>query len=138
MGPHSGQAPLCFQPMEGLGSQLSFGTELQAWTKVLGLPLHPDTDASLAIKPSVRPDPKMPACRGDYWAALRAGIQPMFHSASLEGYTSSINKAVDVLSDNLHSAAERGEVVDMWRQLGKMTMQVGQPCCLVLGSRREL
>eukprot|EP00891_Asterochloris_glomerata_P000140 jgi/Astpho2/140/Aster-04605 len=61
--------------------------------------------------------------RGDYWAALRAGIQPMFHTASLEGYTSSINKAVDVLSDNLQSAAERGEVVDMWRQLGKMTMQ---------------
>ncbi len=61
----------------------------------------------------------------------------MFHTASLEGYTSSINKAVDVLSDNLQSAAERGEVVDMWRQLGKMTMQVGQPCCWVLGSWRE-
>ena len=52
----------------------------------------------------------------------------MFHSASLEGYSSSINQAVDVLSDNLRSAAERGEVVDMWRQLGRMTMQVGQPC----------
>ena len=62
----------------------------------------------------------------------------MFHSVSLEGYTSSINKAVDVLSDNLHSSAERGEVVDMWRQLGKMTMQVRQPCRYVLGSRREL
>ena len=57
----------------------------------------------------------------------------MFHSASLEGYTGSINKAVDVLSDNLQSAAERGEVVDMWRQLGKMTMQVGQPCRHALG-----
>ena len=61
----------------------------------------------------------------------------MFHSASLEGYTSSINKAVEVLSDNLHSAAEQGEVVDMWRQLGKMTMQVGRPCWHLLGSLRK-
>ena len=58
----------------------------------------------------------------------------MFHSASLEGYTSSINKAVDVLSDNLQSAAEQGEVVDMWRQLGKMTMQVGRPCWHLLAN----
>eukprot|EP00891_Asterochloris_glomerata_P000149 jgi/Astpho2/149/Aster-04614 len=62
--------------------------------------------------------------RGQYWAALRAGVQPMFHSASLATYDSLINTALDDLLRNLDAFAAQGQMVDMHRQLGKMTMQV--------------
>ena len=51
----------------------------------------------------------------------------MFHSASLASYDSLINAAVDDLLRNLDALAAQGQLVDMHRQLGNMTMQVGRP-----------
>ncbi len=48
----------------------------------------------------------------------------MFHSHHLATYGETINQAVDNLSVNLDKIAESGEQVDMFRQLGRMTMQV--------------
>ena len=51
----------------------------------------------------------------------------MFHSASLAAYDSVINTALDDLLRNLDAFAAQGQMVDMLRQLGNMTMQVGRP-----------
>ena len=64
------------------------------------------------------------ACRGAYWASLRAGAQPMFHNDNLKEYAGIINQAVDDLINNLQVAAMTGEQVDMHAQLGRLTMQV--------------
>lgn len=62
--------------------------------------------------------------RGAFWGSLRAGVQPMFHSHHLATYAETINQAVDDVIVNLDQLAESGEQVDMFRQLGRMTMQV--------------
>ena len=64
------------------------------------------------------------SCRGSFWGSLRAGVQPMFHSTHLNTYAETINQAVDDLAVNLDKIAEAGEEVDIFRQLGRMTMQV--------------
>ena len=51
----------------------------------------------------------------------------MFHSASLATYDALINTALDDLLHNLDAFAAQGQLVDMHRQLGNMTMQVGGP-----------
>ena len=48
----------------------------------------------------------------------------MFHSTHLNAYSETINQAVDDLTVNLDKIAEAGEEVDIFRQLGRMTMQV--------------
>ena len=48
----------------------------------------------------------------------------MFHSTNLSTYAETINQAVDALEVNLATAAKSGEQVDVFRQLGRMTMQV--------------
>lgn len=48
----------------------------------------------------------------------------MFHSQHLATYGQTINQAVDDFIVNLDKLAESGEQVDMFRQLGRMTMQV--------------
>lgn len=48
----------------------------------------------------------------------------MFHSTSLEGYASTINKAVDALIANLGQLAKSGEQVDLNDHIGRLTMQV--------------
>lgn len=48
----------------------------------------------------------------------------MFHSSHLDTYAGTINKALDDFSVNLDAFAKSGEQVDMFRQLGRMTMQV--------------
>ena len=48
----------------------------------------------------------------------------MFHSHHLATYAETINQAVDDVIMNLDQLAESGEQVDMFRQLGRMTMQV--------------
>ena len=63
-------------------------------------------------------------CSGSFWGSLRAGVQPMFHSQHLATYGQTINQAVDDFIVNLDKLAESGEQVDMFRQLGRMTMQV--------------
>ena len=62
--------------------------------------------------------------RGSFWGSLRAGSQPMFHSTHLNTYAGTINKALDDFTVNLDGFAQSGEQVDMFRQLGRMTMQV--------------
>ncbi|KAL3139153.1 hypothetical protein ABBQ32_005937 [Trebouxia sp. C0010 RCD-2024] len=62
--------------------------------------------------------------RGSFWGSLRAGVQPMFHSTHLTTYAETINQAVDDLAVNLDKIAEAGEEVDIFRQLGRLTMQV--------------
>ena len=41
------------------------------------------------------------ACRGASWGSLRAGAQPMFHSAILATYATTINSAVNVYTGKL-------------------------------------
>ena len=48
----------------------------------------------------------------------------MFHSTHLNTYAGTINKALDDFTVNLDGFAQSGEQVDMFRQLGRMTMQV--------------
>ena len=62
--------------------------------------------------------------RGAFWGSLRAGVNPMFHSSHLTTYAGTINKALDDFTVNLDGFAKTGEQVDMFRQLGRMTMQV--------------
>ncbi|KAL3139154.1 hypothetical protein ABBQ32_005938 [Trebouxia sp. C0010 RCD-2024] len=66
----------------------------------------------------------MISARGSFWGSLRAGVQPMFHSTHLTAYADTINQAVDDFAVNLDKIAEAGEEVDMFRQLGRLTMQV--------------
>jgi len=63
-------------------------------------------------------------CRGQLWGSLRAGAQPMFHSENLSAYAGTINKAVDELITNLITVAKSGKEVNIFTQLGQMTMQV--------------
>ncbi|KAK9820625.1 hypothetical protein WJX72_012453 [[Myrmecia] bisecta] len=62
--------------------------------------------------------------RGAYWTTLRAAMQPLFHTSSLVSYDPIMNQALDTLLANLEAPAASGEPVDMWNQLGRMTMQV--------------
>jgi hypothetical protein len=63
-------------------------------------------------------------CRGQLWGSLRAGAQPMFHSANLSTYAGTINKAVDALITKLHAVARTGREVNIFQPLGQMTLQV--------------
>ena len=62
--------------------------------------------------------------RSPLWGSLRAGAQPMFHSENLSAYAGTINKAVDELITNLSTVAKSGKEVNIFTQLGQMTMQV--------------
>ncbi len=48
----------------------------------------------------------------------------MFHSENLSAYAGTINKAVDELITNLSAVAKSGKEVNIFTQLGQMTMQV--------------
>ena len=48
----------------------------------------------------------------------------MFHSDSLSAYAGTINKAVDALISNLTAVTKSGKEVNIFTQLGQMTMQV--------------
>ena len=64
------------------------------------------------------------ACRGAKWSSLRAAVQPMFHTKCLQTYAGTINSAVDALMVNLDQYAKTGEQTDIYRHLGRLTMQV--------------
>jgi cytochrome P450 len=51
-------------------------------------------------------------------------MQPLFHTASLESYAPIINEAVTQLLGNLEHVAKQQEEVDLWRQFGRLTMQI--------------
>ncbi len=46
----------------------------------------------------------------------------MFHSENLSAYAGTINKAVDELITNLSAAAKSSKEVNIFTQLGQMTM----------------
>lgn len=66
----------------------------------------------------------MIVAKGQLWGSLRAGAQPMFHSANLSTYAGTINKAVDALITKLHTIARSGREVNIFQPLGQMTLQV--------------
>ncbi|DBA94172.1 hypothetical protein WJX77_003365 [Trebouxia sp. C0004] len=66
----------------------------------------------------------MIVAKSPLWGSLRAGAQPMFHSENLSAYAGTINKAVDELMTNLSTVAKSGKEVNIFSQLGQMTMQV--------------
>ncbi len=66
----------------------------------------------------------LPIHRSPLWGSLRAGAQPMFHSENLSAYAGTINKAVDELITNLSAVAKSCKEVNIFTQLGQMTMQV--------------
>ena len=58
------------------------------------------------------------------WGSLRAAVQPMIHTKCLQTYAGTINSAVDALMANLDQYAKTGEQTDIYRHLGRLTMQV--------------
>jgi len=55
---------------------------------------------------------------------LRAAWQPAFHAHSLQRYSALMHASAERLVGRLGAAADGGEVVDIWRELGKMTLEV--------------
>lgn len=66
--------------------------------------------------------------RDDQWRALRAAWLPAFSSASLEGYASLMDGCALRLRDRLLAVAGKGRTVDVWREVGKMTLSVVGTC----------
>jgi len=62
--------------------------------------------------------------RDEHWRALRMAWQPAFSSTSLEGYSTLMDGCAVKLCNLLEPVAEEGTVIDMWREIGKMTMSV--------------
>ena len=61
---------------------------------------------------------------GEEWRALRLAWQPAFQSGSLERYSALMDACAAKLCDALAGAASEGRAVDVWRELGGMTMAV--------------
>lgn len=55
---------------------------------------------------------------------LRTAWQPAFHTGSLAQYADLMDECAQHLSGVLGTAADQGVEVDIWRQLGRMTLQV--------------
>lgn len=51
-------------------------------------------------------------------------MQPMFHTNHLHEYADTINTAVDALTVNLDDFGRNGKQTDIYRHLGRLTMQV--------------
>ncbi|GBF88848.1 cytochrome P450 [Raphidocelis subcapitata] len=68
------------------------------------------------------------AATGDDWRALRAAWQPAFSSSSLEQYARLMDGCALELAASLGRAGEEGRAVDLWREVGKMTMSVVGTC----------
>lgn len=61
---------------------------------------------------------------GPYWQSLRQAWQCMFHPDSLRGYIGFINHSADQFVESLAPMAKSGEDVEIWRLLGRLTMDV--------------
>ncbi|WIA29661.1 hypothetical protein OEZ86_012145 [Tetradesmus obliquus] len=61
---------------------------------------------------------------GTAWRTLRTAWQPAFGSAALEGYAGGMNAAAEELRQKLEVAAASGEGVELFGELGAMTMDV--------------
>ncbi|GLC53338.1 hypothetical protein PLESTB_000733600 [Pleodorina starrii] len=72
--------------------------------------------------------------KDDYWRLVRSAWQPAFSAASLSGYLPRMVACAVQLTDRLETRAREAEVeggsgkaggrVDIWRELGSMTLQV--------------
>lgn len=67
------------------------------------------------------------AFRDEEWRTLRLAWQPAFQSGSLEGYCDLMDSCAAHLAERLKKQGESGQVVEMWRELGRMTLQVVRP-----------
>ena len=63
-------------------------------------------------------------CRDDLWRTLRLAWQPAFRSTSLEEYAPLMSSSAVRLGEKLRDVADSGDIVDIWRELGKMTLDV--------------
>lgn len=64
------------------------------------------------------------SCRGEAWRRLRLAWQPAFQSGSLEGYADLMDSCAKELAEHLAQIGQGGQEVEMWRELGKMTLAV--------------
>ncbi|KAG2492006.1 hypothetical protein HYH03_009736 [Edaphochlamys debaryana] len=64
------------------------------------------------------------AARDDYWRLVRSSWQPAFSSASLSGYLPRMLDCAEALAGRLAGRAAGAGRVDLWRELGAMTLQV--------------
>lgn len=64
------------------------------------------------------------AASGELWRTMRLAWQPAFQSGSLEGYTDLMDDCAAQLAEHLREKGDSGEVVEIWRALGKMTLAV--------------
>lgn len=61
--------------------------------------------------------------RDNYWRTLRNAWTPAFAPSSLEGYMKAMNESATKLRARLLALAKEGQPVDIWRELGNMTLQ---------------
>ena len=64
------------------------------------------------------------ACSGEKWKLTRNAWQPFFSHGSIARSSGLMAESAGRLCRQLGSAAEEGREVDLWRELGKMTMDV--------------
>lgn len=55
---------------------------------------------------------------------MRTAWQPAFSAASLSGYLPLMDQCIEQLLARLQGAAREARRVDVWRELGSMTLQV--------------
>ena len=67
-------------------------------------------------------------CSGEDWKTARNAWQPFFSKDSLGKQGPLMANSAARLCDVLASAAEEGRPIDIWRQLGRMTMDVVGTC----------
>ncbi|KAF8072691.1 AL21 [Scenedesmus sp. PABB004] len=64
------------------------------------------------------------AARDEAWRTLRLAWQPAFQSGSLEGYAALMDSSAAALAARLRELGEGGRPVEVWRELGRMTLAV--------------
>lgn len=64
------------------------------------------------------------ACSGEKWKLTRNAWQPFFSHGSIARSSGLMAESAGRLCRQLGSAADEGREVDIWRELGKMTMDV--------------
>eukprot|EP00884_Botryococcus_braunii_P012923 jgi/Botrbrau1/21631/Bobra.43_1s0033.1 len=68
---------------------------------------------------------------------MKSGWLPMFYSASLEGYAREMSASAEILTRRLAAFAAQGQVIDMRRVLGQMTMDVVGTCAFGIKLRTQ-
>ena len=64
------------------------------------------------------------ACSGEKWKLTRNAWQPFVSHGSIARSSGLMAESAGRLCRQLGSAADEGREVDIWRELGKMTMDV--------------